>query len=193
MIILLTNTISAPFFTVTTAMHTRDPPLLTPLLSAQARNHAFTLHRGVCVNFSEPGYFLKNCGAGWRNAFQLLNPVIGLNHDGGRMFKRWQQRIHSYRPHKHYSRNDPPLSERQYEYRRGSYGYTHTHHQHSPEQAQQVITAQSLLQPQSATHFSATRTNTASTSFRRYGPSYSANTNRNSRIPGTINAPPTQP
>lgn len=182
---------------ITSTLFSRSPrelnlPLWAPLLSAQPRRHAFTQHRGTCTSCSKRSRSLKNCGVGWRNAFQLLYPAPGQSHDGDQRVKRWQQRMRSYRPRRHQRRNVSPSSQRQYDSLLHSHGRTRAHTQHALQQPQQITAVQPLPKPQSATRSIAPRTNTGPTGIVQYDSSYTANANSNSRQPGTFNVPPTQ-
>lgn len=115
------------------------------------------------------------------NCFQLLNSAIDESDDGGQFFKRWQQRMLSYRPrqHKNTSRNGPSSSKNRNDAYHGCHGCNNGV---APSQ-------QHYLQPRGANHTSATRTDTAPTGNMRYGSNYNANANPNTRRPETSNAP----
>lgn len=93
-------------FAVSTSINTRDPPIVLDPAALGFRHRPGT----PPSHNTEPGNFLKHCGTGWENAFQLLNPSIGQNNDGSRLFERWQQRMRSYHPRKHHNSSNVPSS-----------------------------------------------------------------------------------
>lgn len=74
-----------------------DPVLWTPLLTQDARNQAFRDHRNRCLNCGRDDHSMKHCPEVFTNSSGLLNPDLGLLNDGSQAFRRWQNRMRSYR------------------------------------------------------------------------------------------------
>ena len=75
-----------------------DPPLFTPLVSAEDRRNALQLYKGKCLNCLGEDHSFKFCTRGFVNATGLLNNDIKL-HMGKdpALWSRWQKRMATYR------------------------------------------------------------------------------------------------
>ena len=77
--------------------NTEDPPLWTPLQSPADRRTAFIEHENRCLNCGYEGHSMRVCSSDFINTFGLLNPLLGELRDDGQAFRRWQQRMRSFR------------------------------------------------------------------------------------------------
>ena len=79
-------------------MAKNDPPLFTPLVSAEDRRNALQLYKGKCLNCLGEDHSFKFCTRGFVNATGLLNNDIKLHMEKGpTLWSRWQKRMATYR------------------------------------------------------------------------------------------------
>jgi len=74
-----------------------DPFLWTPLLTQDARSQAFRENKGKCLNCGSTDHSMKYCRSEFLNTSGLLNPELGRLDDNSDAFRRWQDRMKSYR------------------------------------------------------------------------------------------------
>ena len=80
------------------ALTKNDPPLFTPLVSAEDRRNALRLYKGKCLNCLGEDHSFKSCTRGFINATGLLNNDIKLCMEKDpALWSRWKKRMTSYR------------------------------------------------------------------------------------------------
>ena len=85
-------------YLVAAEMAKNDPPLFTPLVSAEDRRNALQLYKGKCLNCLGEDHSFKSCTRGFVNATGLLNNDIKLHMEKDpALWSRWQKRMATYR------------------------------------------------------------------------------------------------
>ncbi|CAB1099916.1 unnamed protein product [Ectocarpus sp. CCAP 1310/34] len=80
------------------ALTKNDPPLFTPLVSAEERRNPLRLYKGKCLNCLGEYHSFKSCNRGFVNATGLLNNDIKFCMEKDpTLWGRWKKRMTSYR------------------------------------------------------------------------------------------------
>ena len=171
--------------TVTNSTMRTNLSLWTPLLIEDARRNACAQYRGRCCNCGCTDHSLRWCPLPFKNVFSLLNPEFATLDSDGSMFETWKRKMRNWR------RKGPQR-------RHPGNGKRHTSDNaparpHNPGHPPATLGNFAGTPPALSTTAPPAPAPSApapAASTMRYGATYNATSNPNTRQPGTFRVQP---